>query len=276
MCSIIGALTRGIIGFGAFEVSGRSRVPSPPAMITAFMRQPPGSGLGLASASPRHRDVQDGRPVRQDEAGEPEDPGGVRAPSAQPSVLWEARNSGNESISNKVPAFPNHVTSIRRTPRRPRVTVAPPTRHLPHEHRHGEPRGHRAVDDDPADADDEQQAVGHRVEDLAEVADLVEAAGDVAVEEVGDAQPGQQPGGRGAVLLAEEEPEEQRAEAQPHDRDDVGDGEDAVLAPGGAGLLHVPGQVVLHLVGEGLRVLTRGLAGVVGHRGHGPHPTMRA
>ena len=38
MCSIIGSLTSGIIGFGAFEVSGRRRVPSPPAMITAFMR----------------------------------------------------------------------------------------------------------------------------------------------------------------------------------------------------------------------------------------------
>ena len=38
MCSIIGRLTSGSIGFGALEVSGRSRVPSPPAMITAFMR----------------------------------------------------------------------------------------------------------------------------------------------------------------------------------------------------------------------------------------------
>ena len=36
MCSIIGRLTTGIIGFGALEVRGRSRVPSPPAMITAF------------------------------------------------------------------------------------------------------------------------------------------------------------------------------------------------------------------------------------------------
>src|SRR5688500_9495616 len=36
MCSIIGRLAIGIIGFGWFEVSGRRRVPSPPAMITAF------------------------------------------------------------------------------------------------------------------------------------------------------------------------------------------------------------------------------------------------
>jgi hypothetical protein len=37
MCSIIGALAMGNIGLGALEVSGRRRVPSPPAMITAFM-----------------------------------------------------------------------------------------------------------------------------------------------------------------------------------------------------------------------------------------------
>ena len=41
MCSIIGRLASGSIGFGAFEVSGRSRVPSPPAMITAFTSAEP-------------------------------------------------------------------------------------------------------------------------------------------------------------------------------------------------------------------------------------------
>src|SRR4051812_44309447 len=37
MCSIIGWLTTGIIGFGWLLVSGRRRVPSPPARITAFI-----------------------------------------------------------------------------------------------------------------------------------------------------------------------------------------------------------------------------------------------
>jgi hypothetical protein len=41
MCSIIGALAMGIIGLGELDVSGRSRVPSPPAMITAFMASAP-------------------------------------------------------------------------------------------------------------------------------------------------------------------------------------------------------------------------------------------
>jgi hypothetical protein len=36
MCSIIGRFTSGSMGLGTFEVSGRRRVPSPPAMITAF------------------------------------------------------------------------------------------------------------------------------------------------------------------------------------------------------------------------------------------------
>ena len=38
MCSIIGRFASGIIGLGWLLVSGRSRVPSPPARITAFMR----------------------------------------------------------------------------------------------------------------------------------------------------------------------------------------------------------------------------------------------
>ena len=37
MCSMHGLPTIGTIGFGWFEVRGRSRVPSPPAMTTAFI-----------------------------------------------------------------------------------------------------------------------------------------------------------------------------------------------------------------------------------------------
>ena len=40
MCSMHGLPTIGTIGFGWFEVSGRSRVPSPPAMTTAFTLAP--------------------------------------------------------------------------------------------------------------------------------------------------------------------------------------------------------------------------------------------
>src|SRR5580658_7514915 len=38
MCSASGLLATGTIGFGKLLVSGRSRVPEPPAIITAFIR----------------------------------------------------------------------------------------------------------------------------------------------------------------------------------------------------------------------------------------------
>ena len=41
MCSMHGLPTIGTIGFGWFDVSGRRRVPSPPAMTTAFTSAPP-------------------------------------------------------------------------------------------------------------------------------------------------------------------------------------------------------------------------------------------
>ena len=43
-CSIIGRLAIGNIGFGWLDVRGRNRVPSPPAMITAFTSRPPSDG----------------------------------------------------------------------------------------------------------------------------------------------------------------------------------------------------------------------------------------
>ncbi len=43
MCSMHGLPTIGTIGLGWFEVSGRSRVPSPPAITTAFIRAAPAS-----------------------------------------------------------------------------------------------------------------------------------------------------------------------------------------------------------------------------------------
>ena len=62
MCSIIGMLASGIIGFGWLLVSGRSRVPSPPARITAFTRAPPRPARARPSrpsrsARARERDV---------------------------------------------------------------------------------------------------------------------------------------------------------------------------------------------------------------------------
>src|SRR5690554_2492048 len=41
MCSIMGLFKMGTMGLGTEQVKGRSRVPSPPAMITAFMDTAP-------------------------------------------------------------------------------------------------------------------------------------------------------------------------------------------------------------------------------------------
>ncbi len=43
MCSMQGLPAIGTIGLGWFEVSGRRRVPSPPAITTALIRGLPGA-----------------------------------------------------------------------------------------------------------------------------------------------------------------------------------------------------------------------------------------
>ena len=56
MCSMHGLPTIGTIGFAWFDVSGRSLVPSPPAMTTAFIpSSPPGAPSTVARRAPRSR-----------------------------------------------------------------------------------------------------------------------------------------------------------------------------------------------------------------------------
>ena len=62
----------------------------------------------------------------------------------------------------------------------------------------------------PPDADDEQEPVGGRVEHLAELAHLVEVAGDVAVDEVRHAEDGEQHRGRDDLVPPEQQPQEDR------------------------------------------------------------------
>src|SRR5579863_554613 len=95
-CSIMGRLAMGSMGFGWFEVRGRRRVPSPPAMISAFTgasgENLPGHRAGHAhipgsrrACSPAlvltalpapgqgpagHRDVGGGRDIGQDQGGD--------------------------------------------------------------------------------------------------------------------------------------------------------------------------------------------------------------
>ena len=137
MCSIIGALAIGIIGLGALEVRGRSRVPSPPAMMTAFMptdRTRRGGApstlrsLGALRQRPSgQRDVENGGVQAEHQAGDAGEPGQDAGGVGPRESEWPARNSGNAIIRKNVPALPNQVTSMRRAPSAARTSVAPPT-----------------------------------------------------------------------------------------------------------------------------------------------------
>src|SRR3712207_5971863 len=75
MCSMHGLPTMGTIGFGWFDVSGRRRVPSPPAMTTAFTRS-------LSHGAPGRHRVQGRCDEREREARveDPERPRGAVVP----------------------------------------------------------------------------------------------------------------------------------------------------------------------------------------------------
>src|SRR5580692_9847896 len=72
-CSIMGRLAMGSMGFGWFEVRGRRRVPSPPAMISAFTGA---SEKNLPGHGARYTDVPGLRGARS--------PAVARAPPAAP------------------------------------------------------------------------------------------------------------------------------------------------------------------------------------------------
>ena len=161
------------------------------------------------------------------------------AVSAHDRSEWLARNSGKAIIRQNVPALPNQVTSMRRAPSAASTRVVAADQHLTDQHRDGEPQRHRAVDQDAARPHEEQQPVGDRVEDLAQLRLLVHVPGQVAVDPVGGAEGGEQPGGGRPVLLREQQPQEHRQARQPHERDDVRQREDRGSgAPSADGLGH--------------------------------------
>ena len=116
-----------------------------------------------------------------------------------PVVASAPRNIGSENISASVPALPAHTTSMRRAPAsaerdRGRGDEDLTDEHDPH---HDVDRDREALREHRDRGRDQEHPVGGRVEDLAELAALIEVPGDVAVDPVGRAEPGgQQPGGR--------------------------------------------------------------------------------
>ena len=128
-------------------------------------------------------------------------------------------------MSARVPAFPDHCTSMRRAPlaaststamlmTASRVSTSTPTI-----------SGDAAVDHQRDAGGEEEDAVGDGVEDLAELAALVEVPRDPAVDPVGRAQHREQHCG-GDLLSFDEEPHENRRGQQPDDRDDVRERDD--------------------------------------------------
>ena len=146
----------------------------------------------LAQGPPRHRHVERRGVPGQHEAGDAGEPGERpgRVGPADGALGGEEEREGDHE--EKVQAFPNQVTSIRRAPSAARAgwrrRPGPPGRAPPRANQVGTEPSMRM----PPDADEEQEPVGDRVEELAELGHLVEVPGDVAVEEVGDAEHGQQ------------------------------------------------------------------------------------
>ena len=200
-----GRLAIGSIGLGWLEVSGRSRVPSPPAMITAFTmasslvvptlrRAAAAVGQGPAGRDQVRRTGGDPRQGQARDARRPRRPRGS-APASR-RCRGRAGRPGRRTSSPKVPALPTHSTSIRAGPeggqqqhgagtRTSRAMVATPNH-----------SGHRPVDHDGDHRRAHQEPVGRRVQHLAEGGHLVVAAGHEPVDPVGGPEHGQEHGRR--------------------------------------------------------------------------------
>ena len=235
MCSIIGCWpTRGSIGLGRFEVCGRRRVPSPPAMITAFMPRKPGGAAALVVAqrsAAAGLDVAGSPPgtgQRQPrEAGHPGDDPDRLLPGRRAVAQEEGRVGEHEAERPRL-AHPEHVD-----PRRTQYGEEDHhgrDEHLPRDGGQPEPQGHGPIDHHRDHGGADEDAVGRRVEDLAQGRDLVVAAGHEAVDPVRGAQDGEQDGRRRRAVQAEEKPQEHREAKESHQRDEVRCGQDPVEA----------------------------------------------
>src|SRR5262249_52351024 len=96
------------------------------------------------------------------------------------------------------------------------------------EHDHADPEGQAAVDHERDAGTQQQDPVGGRIQDLAEVAALIEMSGDPPVDPVRRAQDTEEKRGRDLVVAPEQEPQEQRDTRQPRDRDEVRHRQDAL------------------------------------------------
>lgn len=92
----------------------------------------------------------------------------------------------------------------------------------------GEPQRNRTIDDDGGDRHDEEDSIDSGIEDLAELAGLIELAGDEAIDPVGASEQSEQPSSPRPVVLSEQEVEEEGQTHQPQQREEVRQREDVV------------------------------------------------
>ena len=169
-----------------------------------------------------------------------------------------------------VPAFPAKETSIRRPPahatyKKPIATSTSLVSATTPTHSGTAPTSTVEIARSP-----EEEPVSQRVEHLTESGDLIEVAGDIPVDAVGDSQPGQQPTGRvpPRIVRTCQEDHEQRNAQQAERRDRVGDGGYPVLTRRGL-VLRPPFSHGASLSGS-LRVRREA------RRGHRPAQTATA
>ncbi len=216
-CSIIGRLAMGSIGLGWLEVSGRSRVPSPPAMITAFTRPPLVSSTLLRPARPsdsarRAGPTYDAAAIQASAARRYRPPRRRSAPDpASPRCRGSTGRRGRRTSGRTCRPCPPTARRCARAPSAASSSTIPATST-------SRPRVARPNHSGTAPwtmieitAVPTQQPVGHRVEDLAQRRDLVPAAGHEAVDPVGGAEDGQEHGRARLLVVAEEQPDEDAA-----------------------------------------------------------------
>ena len=164
-----GLPTIGTIGFGWFEVSGRRRVPSPPAITTALIS--PTSARALRAYDDRRRGSRAPKPIQKSTSGQSA-LGGVSITKREARVEHPGRDLAEHVHLEAVAAADDerrreHQDDVARRDqqRDPRQPVDVPE------------QDHRHVDQEP---------VGERVGDPAERRLDVPAAGEEAVDLVGD------------------------------------------------------------------------------------------
>ena len=189
------------------------------------------SGAAVLECGAGHRDVERGGVVAEDESANREEPGD--------DLDDVARRAGIERRDEHETGEGEHQGQ--------RARFSDPLHIDPAGSGRGEDQGHDAQrrfapeDQDPhperdvpadqqADrAGDEHDPVRDRIEDLADLAALVEVAGDVAVDPVRRAEHREQDPGRDRPILAEQEPEEHGDPGEPSQGDGVRDGPDPAV-----------------------------------------------